>query len=143
MRQPVAVVKPRHPVLVQPLLILLVEVAGLAGHQPLHRHGVGCALQGLHIGHAVAVQAVQQMAQRVQVRGGGGGLQVELARLQYLSTRLVRRWTHLERQRGASGTVGGPGETQKELDRRMIEDKIIRLERDLEKVKNTRELHRK
>lgn len=68
MRQPVAVVKPRHPVLVQPLLVLLVEMAGLAGHQPLRRHGVGCVLQRLHIGHTVAVQVRQQLAQRVQVR---------------------------------------------------------------------------
>ena len=61
-----------------------------------------------------------------RARSHDGKLQVELARLQYLSTRLVRRWSHLERQRGGIGTRGGPGETQIELDRRMISDAIKR-----------------
>ena len=72
-----------------------------------------------------------------------GKLQVELARLQYLSTRLVRRWTHLERQRGGIGTRGGPGETQIELDRRMIGERIKRIKERLEKVKRQRSTQRR
>ncbi|MDJ0614669.1 MAG: GTPase HflX [Rhizobiaceae bacterium] len=71
-----------------------------------------------------------------------GRLQVELAHLNYQKGRLVRTWTHLERQRGGLGFVGGPGETQIEADRRMIQERINRLERDLEKVRKTRSLHR-
>ncbi len=71
-----------------------------------------------------------------------GRLQVELAHLNYQKGRLVRSWTHLERQRGGLGFVGGPGETQIEADRRLIQERINRLERDLEKVRRTRELHR-
>lgn len=71
-----------------------------------------------------------------------GVLQVELAALSYQRTRLVRAWTHLERQRGGFGFVGGPGETQIEADRRAIDDQMIRLRRQLEKVVRTRELHR-
>ncbi|MCS4509032.1 GTPase HflX [Xylophilus ampelinus] len=70
-----------------------------------------------------------------RARSHEGKLQVELARLQYLSTRLVRRWSHLERQRGGIGTRGGPGETQIELDRRMIGDSIKRIKERLLKVK--------
>ncbi len=72
-----------------------------------------------------------------------GRLQVELAHLEYQKTRLVRSWTHLERQRGGAGFMGGPGETQIELDRRIIGERITRLKRELEEVKRTRELHRK
>ena len=71
-----------------------------------------------------------------------GTLQVELAHLNYQKGRLVRSWTHLERQRGGLGFVGGPGETQIEADRRMIQERINRLEKDLEKVRKTRTLHR-
>jgi GTP-binding protein HflX len=71
-----------------------------------------------------------------------GSLQVELAHLSYQKTRLVRAWTHLERQRGGFGFLGGPGETQIEADRRLIEERIARIETDLEKVKRTRKLHR-
>ena len=71
-----------------------------------------------------------------------GVLQVELAALSYQRTRLVRAWTHLERQRGGFGFVGGPGETQIESDRRAIDDQIIRLKRQLDRVGKTRELHR-
>ncbi|MFN7223595.1 MAG: GTPase HflX [Paracoccaceae bacterium] len=71
-----------------------------------------------------------------------GVLQVELAALSYQRTRLVRAWTHLERQRGGFGFVGGPGETQIEADRRAIDDQVIRLRRQLAKVVKTRELHR-
>lgn len=72
-----------------------------------------------------------------------GALQVELAHLQWQKSRLVRSWTHLERQRGGYGFLGGPGETQIEADRRMIQERITRLERDLESVRRTRSLHRK
>ena len=72
-----------------------------------------------------------------------GALQVELAHLAYQKSRLVRSWTHLERQRGGFGFLGGPGETQIETDRRLIDERMRRIEHDLEKVKRTRGLHRK
>ena len=84
---------------------------------------------------------LQIFAQRA--RSHEGKLQVELARLQYLSTRLVRRWSHLERQRGGIGTRGGPGETQIELDRRMIGESIKRTKDRLSKVKRQRNTQRK
>jgi GTP-binding protein HflX len=71
-----------------------------------------------------------------------GALQVELAHLTYQKSRLVRSWTHLERQRGGFGFLGGPGETQIEADRRVIEERIARIETELDKVKRTRKLHR-
>ena len=71
-----------------------------------------------------------------------GALQVELAHLNYQRSRLVRSWTHLERQRGGFGFMGGPGETQIEADRRQIGERIIRLENELKKVQATRRLHR-
>jgi GTP-binding protein HflX len=71
-----------------------------------------------------------------------GALQVELAHLNYQRSRLVRSWTHLERQRGGFGFMGGPGETQIEADRRLIQERITRLENDLKKVQATRRLHR-
>ena len=72
-----------------------------------------------------------------------GRLQVELAHLDYQQSRLVRSWTHLERQRGGFGFLGGPGETQIEADRRMIRNRMAKLRRELEQVRKTRELHRK
>lgn len=71
-----------------------------------------------------------------------GTLQVELAHLNYQKGRLVRSWTHLERQRGGAGFMGGPGETQIEADRRLLQERIVRLERELEQVVRTRQLHR-
>ena len=71
-----------------------------------------------------------------------GRLQVELAHLDYQQSRLVRSWTHLERQRGGFGFLGGPGETQIEADRRMIRQRMARLRRELEQVRKTRALHR-
>lgn len=71
-----------------------------------------------------------------------GVLQVDMAALSYQRTRLVRSWTHLERQRGGFGFIGGPGETQQETDRRAIDDQLIRLRRQLDKVGRTRALHR-
>lgn len=78
-----------------------------------------------------------------RARSHEGKLQVELARLQYLSTRLVRRWSHLERQSGGIGLRGGPGETQIELDRRMIGESIKRTKERLEKVKKQRRTQRR
>ena len=72
-----------------------------------------------------------------------GRLQVELAALTYQRSRLVRSWTHLERQRGGFGFLGGPGESQLEIDRRLTDDRIVKLKRELEHVKRTRALHRK
>ena len=78
-----------------------------------------------------------------RARSHEGKLQVELARLRYLSTRLVRRWSHLERQTGGAGVRGGPGEKQIELDRRMIDDSIKRTRERLEKVKRQRATQRR
>ena len=72
-----------------------------------------------------------------------GVLQVEMAALSYQRSRLVRSWTHLERQRGGLGFVGGPGETQIEADKRAIDHHLVRLKRQLDKIKKTRDLHRK
>ena len=80
-------------------------------------------------------------ARRARTREGR--LQVELARLAYERSRLVRTWTHLERQRGGFGVMGGPGETQIETDRRLLAEKISRLKRDLEEVRRTRGLQRR
>lgn len=71
-----------------------------------------------------------------------GTLQVELAHLEYQRTRLVRSWTHLERQRGGFGFLGGPGESQIEIDRRLIGERIVKLKKELEQVRRTRGLHR-
>ena len=97
-----------------------------------------------HLGVAVADRTMlilEIFGERA--RSHEGKLQVELARLQYLSTRLVRRWSHLERQRGGIGTRGGPGETQIELDRRMIGERIKRIKKQLEKVKQQRSTQRR
>ena len=71
-----------------------------------------------------------------------GRLQVDLAHLEYQRGRLVRSWTHLERQRGGGGFMGGPGETQIEADRRLLQERIVRIRRELETVRRTRDLHR-
>jgi len=78
-----------------------------------------------------------------RARTAEGKLQVELAALEYQKSRLVRSWTHLERQRGGFGFLGGPGETQLELDKRMINSRIAKIKKELAKVARTRELHRK
>ncbi|MFL6661811.1 MAG: GTPase HflX, partial [Rhizobacter sp.] len=97
-----------------------------------------------HLGVAVADRTMlilEIFAARAQSHEGK--LQVELAQLQYLSTRLVRRWSHLERQRGGIGTRGGPGEAQIELDRRMIGERIKSVKGRLEKVKRQRSTQRR
>lgn len=78
-----------------------------------------------------------------RARTSEGRIQVELAALTYQRSRLVRSWTHLERQRGGLGFIGGPGETQLEVDRRLIDERISRLKKELKTVVRTRELHRK
>jgi len=78
-----------------------------------------------------------------RARTGEGRLQVELARLDYERSRLVRTWTHLERQRGGFGFLGGPGETQIEADRRLLNERIVKLKADLASVRRTRELQRR
>ena len=78
----------------------------------------------------------------LRARTKEGKLQVELARLTYERSRLVRTWTHLERQRGGTGKTGGPGERQIEIDRRIIADKIVKLKKELEQVRRTRGLQR-
>ncbi|HET6599515.1 MAG TPA: GTPase HflX [Burkholderiaceae bacterium] len=97
-----------------------------------------------HLGVAVADRTMlilEIFAERAQSHEGK--LQVELARLQYLSTRLVRRWSHLERQRGGIGNRGGPGEAQIELDRRMIGERIKSVKKQLERVKRQRGTQRR
>jgi GTP-binding protein HflX len=97
-----------------------------------------------HLGVAVADRTMlilEIFGERAQSHEGK--LQVELARLQYLSTRLVRRWSHLERQRGGIGGRGGPGEAQIELDRRMIGERIKGLKKQLDKVKRQRSTQRR
>ncbi|MEO8924373.1 MAG: GTPase HflX [Caldimonas sp.] len=97
-----------------------------------------------HLGVAVADRTMlilEIFGERA--RSHEGKLQVDLARLQYLSTRLVRRWSHLERQRGGIGNRGGPGEAQIELDRRMIGERIKGIKKQLEKVKRQRHTQRR
>ena len=97
-----------------------------------------------HLGVAVADRTMlilEIFGERAQSHEGK--LQVELARLQYLSTRLVRRWSHLERQRGGIGNRGGPGEAQIELDRRMIGERVKNIKKQLEKVKKQRSTQRR
>jgi GTP-binding protein HflX len=97
-----------------------------------------------HVGVAVADRTMlilEIFGERAQSHEGK--LQVDLARLQYLATRLVRRWSHLERQRGGIGTRGGPGEAQIELDRRMIGERIKSIKKQLERVKRQRSTQRR
>jgi GTP-binding protein HflX len=97
-----------------------------------------------HLGVAVADRtALILEIFAARAKSHEGKLQVELARLQYLSTRLVRRWSHLERQQGGAGVRGGPGETQIELDRRMIGERIKSVKERLVKVKRQRQTQRK
>ena len=106
------------------------------------------AIQQRNLEKALNAKVIDRTALILEIFGARartreGVLQVELAHLTYQRSRLVRSWTHLERQRGGLGAVGGPGETQIELDRRRIDERIDRLKRDLEDVRRTRDLHRK
>ena len=152
------------------LVVLGAEVARLARLHPGHLFGSGkveelkTTLKALEIDLVLVDGSVTPVQQRNLEKEWGvklldrtglileifadrartreGVLQVELAALSYQRTRLVRAWTHLERQRGGFGFVGGPGETQLEADRRAIDDQVIRLKRQLDRVVKTRELHR-
>ena len=112
---------------------------------------VDCALspvQQRNLEKAFAAKVIDRTGLILEIFGerartAEGALQVELAHLTYQKSRLVRSWTHLERQRGGFGFLGGPGETQIETDRRLIQERMNRIERDLETVKKTRGLHRK
>lgn len=104
-------------------------------------------VQQRNLERAVKAKVIDRTALILEIFGerartAEGRLQVELAHLDYQSGRLVRSWTHLERQRGGFGFLGGPGETQIEADRRMIRDRMARLRRELEEVRRTRGLHR-
>ena len=111
---------------------------------------VDCALspvQQRNLEKALSIKVIDRTGLILEIFGRRartreGTLQVELAHLDYQKSRLVRSWTHLERQRGGFGFLGGPGETQIEADRRLIQDRMRRIERDLEGVRRTRGLHR-
>jgi GTP-binding protein HflX len=127
------------------------EIAGLTRAENAGLVFVDAALspvQQRNLEKAWSAKVVDRTALILEIFGARahtreGALQVELAHLNYQKSRLVRSWTHLERQRGGFGFLGGPGETQIEADRRMIAERIKRIERELEGVKRTRELHRK
>ena len=104
-------------------------------------------VQQRNLEQALNVKVIDRTALILEIFGeraqtNEGKLQVSLAHLTYQRSRLVRSWTHLERQRGGAGFLGGPGEKQIELDRRLIDEKILKIKKELEKVKNTRELQR-
>ncbi len=104
-------------------------------------------IQQRNLETALKIKVIDRTALILEIFGeraetSEGKLQVELAHLTYQRSRLVRSWTHLERQRGGAGFLGGPGEKQIELDRRLIDEKILKIKKELEKVKSTRELQR-
>ena len=126
------------------------EIAGLAKSLSASSVGMDCPVspvQQRNLEKAWNTKVIDRTGLILEIFGRRartreGALQVELAHLNYQKTRLVRAWTHLERQRGGFGFLGGPGETQLEADRRVIEDRIKRIETELEGVKRTRTLHR-
>jgi GTPase len=126
------------------------EVLGLIKGNDIELAVMDCALspiQQRNLEKAWGVKVLDRTGLILEIFGRRaktkeGALQVELAHLNYQRSRLVRSWTHLERQRGGFGFMGGPGETQIEADRRMIGERIARLEGDLKKVQATRRLHR-
>ncbi|MGH6818588.1 MAG: GTPase HflX, partial [Methylovirgula sp.] len=127
------------------------EIAALVGDQEIALVVMDCALspvQQRNLEKAFAAKVIDRTGLILEIFGRRartreGALQVELAHLTYQKSRLVRSWTHLERQRGGFGFLGGPGETQIEADRRLIQQRITRIERDLQSVKKMRGLHRK
>jgi GTP-binding protein HflX len=126
------------------------EITGLIAGHDIELVVVDCALspiQQRNLEKAWNTKVVDRTGLILEIFGRRaktreGALQVELAHLNYQRSRLVRSWTHLERQRGGFGFMGGPGETQIEADRRQIGERILRLENDLKKVEATRRLHR-
>jgi GTP-binding protein HflX len=127
------------------------EIAALVGELSIDLVIMDCALspvQQRNLEKSFAAKVIDRTGLILEIFGRRartreGALQVELAHLTYQKSRLVRSWTHLERQRGGFGFLGGPGETQIETDRRLIQERITRIERDLANVKKTRGLHRK
>ena len=127
------------------------EIAKRVEHEEVSLVFMDCALspvQQRNLEKAFGAKVIDRTGLILEIFGRRartreGSLQVELAHLAYQKSRLVRSWTHLERQRGGFGFLGGPGETQIETDRRLISERMVRIESDLEKVKRTRSLHRK
>jgi GTP-binding protein HflX len=126
------------------------EIVGLIGSHGVDLAIMDCALspiQQRNLEKAWGIKVLDRTGLILEIFGRRaktkeGALQVELAHLNYQRSRLVRSWTHLERQRGGFGFLGGPGETQIEADRRLIGDRITRIENELTKVQATRRLHR-
>ncbi|TDR94258.1 GTPase HflX [Enterovirga rhinocerotis] len=126
------------------------EIAGIVAAEEIELVVMDCALspgQQRNLEKAWGAKVIDRTGLILEIFGRRartkeGTLQVELAHLAYQKSRLVRSWTHLERQRGGFGFLGGPGETQIEADRRQIQDRMRRIERDLEGVRQTRTLHR-
>ncbi len=126
------------------------EIAGLIKAEAIDLVMMDCALtpvQQRNLEKAWGAKVIDRTGLILEIFGRRartreGTLQVELAHLAYQKSRLVRSWTHLERQRGGFGFLGGPGETQIEADRRLIQERMVRIERELEAVKRTRSLHR-
>ncbi|MFZ0506847.1 MAG: GTPase HflX, partial [Methylocella sp.] len=121
----------------------VVEFAALVGAEEIDLVVMDCALspvQQRNLETALAAKVIDRTGLILEIFGRRarpreGALQVELAHLTYQKSRLVRSWTHLERQRGGFGFLGGPGETQIETDRRLIEERMTRIEAELAKVK--------
>src|SRR5690348_8749189 len=126
------------------------EIVGLVGGNAIELVVMDCALspiQQRNLEKAWNTKVLDRTGLILEIFGRRaktkeGSLQVELAHLDYQRSRLVRSWTHLERQRGGFGFLGGPGETQIEADRRLIGERIVRLKKELEQVRRTRGLHR-
>jgi len=126
------------------------EIVGLVGGNAIELVVMDCALspiQQRNLEKAWNTKVLDRTGLILEIFGRRaktkeGSLQVELAHLNYQRSRLVRSWTHLERQRGGFGFMGGPGETQIEADRRQIGERIVRLQNELKKVQATRRLHR-
>ena len=126
------------------------EIAGIVAAEDAALVVMDCALspvQQRNLEKAWSAKVIDRTGLILEIFGQRartkeGALQVELAHLDYQKSRLVRSWTHLERQRGGFGFLGGPGETQIEADRRQIQDRMRRIERELDGVKQTRALHR-
>lgn len=127
------------------------ELAAVTKSENIDLVVMDCALspvQQRNLEQALAAKVIDRTGLILEIFGNRartreGTLQVELAHLAYQKSRLVRSWTHLERQRGGFGFLGGPGETQIETDRRLIQERMSKIERELEGVKRTRGLHRK
>jgi GTP-binding protein HflX len=127
------------------------EIAAIVDEDEIYLVIMDCALspaQQRNLERAFSAKVIDRTGLILEIFGRRartreGALQVELAHLAYQKARLVRSWTHLERQRGGFGFLGGPGETQIESDRRLIQERIAKIEHELEGVKRTRGLHRK